>query len=284
MATDPFLAGLPDPTVIEEVDFTSILADMETDIIGRYPPVAPVLALESSATKKNLETVSYRETIIRARVNDAARANLVAFAEKGDLDHVGANASPPVQRMAGEGDERFRVRILLAVRSRNVGSVYRYRFVALSTSLLVKDAIAYRVGRDPTVYVALLSTAPDGVAEPSLIAQVQAQFDIDENRLLNSPVVVVSAVSSVVNIVAALTLIPGTPTTIIANAEAALRAAWAIEGGLGRDMTRQWIASRLQVAGVYSVNVTSPAEDVIKPSEKAASIGTVTLTVVGENT
>lgn len=280
---DPFLAGLPAPTVIEEVDFEAILSQVETDISNRFPPIAPILALESSATKKNLETYSYRETVMRARINDAARSNLLAFAMGSDLDHVGAGASPPVLRMSNEDDERYRLRILLAAQSRNVGSVYRYKYVAMTTTMSVKDAIAYRIGRDPTVYVALLSTAPDGIADDGTIAAVQAEFNKDPNRLLNSPVVVVSAVNNVVDIVASLVLIPGTPSTIVAVAEESLRAAWASEGGLGRDMTRQWIASRLQVSGVYSVTVITPSVDVIKPPEKAAAIGTVTLTVTGEN-
>lgn len=280
---DPFLVGLPAPTVIDELDEEAILSSMKTDLISRFPPAATTVALESSATTKNLEAVAYRETVVRARINDAARANLLAFAKGPDLDHVGAGSSPPVQRMSNEDDDRFRDRILLAVKSRNVGSVYRYKFVAMSTSIAVRDAIAYRNGRDPTIYVALLSTSPDGVADQSLIAAVQAQFDKEENRLLNSPVVVVSAVSNVINVSARLTLVPGTPATIISQAEANLRAAWTAEGGLGRDMTRDWIRSRLQVPGVYSVALDDPVADVIKPPEKAAAIGTVSLTVIGEN-
>lgn len=280
---DPFLTGLPDPAVVEELDFEAIATAMETDLANRFPAIAPILNIESSATKKTVQTAAYREMLLRARVNDAARSNLLAFATGSDLDHVGANSSPPVARMTGESDERFRDRILLAVRSRNVGSVYRYKYVAMTVSVGVRDAIAYRVGRSPTVYVALLSTDSTGVASQSLIDAVQAEFDKDENRLLNSPVIVVSAVNTVVDIVAALTLTPGTPATILERAEAALRAAWAIEGGLGRDLTRQWIASRLMIAGVYSVTVSSPAVDAIKPPEKATAIGTVTLTVAGEN-
>lgn len=280
---DVFLAGLPAPAVIEEVSFEAVLAEMETDLATRFPAIAPILALESSAAKMVLEACAYREMMLRLRINDAARANLLAYAIGADLDHVGANASPPVARMFNESDDRYRERILLAVRARNVGSVYRYEFVALTADLSVRDAIAYRVGRDPTVYVALLTTAGDGVASPALIAAVQTEFDKPENRMVNSPVVVLSAVTSVVNIVATITVTPGTPTTITERAEAALRAAWLAEGGLGRDMTIDWIKARLMVAGVYSVSVSLPAANVIKPSEKAAAIGTVSLTVIGEN-
>jgi phage-related baseplate assembly protein len=281
--TDPFLAGLPDPTVIEEVSYDAILAGMKTDLIGRFPDIAPILALKSSAAVKVMETCAYREMILRARINSAARANLISFAEKADLDHVGANASPPVLRMFGEEDERYRTRILDSERARNLGSYYRYRLIAMSASLQVANAIAYRLGRSPIIYVAILSTDPGGVASQALIDLVQAEFNKDELHLVNGDVVIRSAVTSVSNITAALTLTRNTPATILSSAEKNLRDAWAIEGGLGRDLTRDWIKARLQVAGVYSVALSEPATDTIKPPYEAVSIGTVALSVAGEN-
>lgn len=284
MVDNPFLAGLPAPTVVEEIDFEAVLAAMEADLVERFPEIEPILALESSATKKNLEAVAYRETLLRARVNDAARANLLAFATGGDLDHVGANAQPPVARMLGEDDERYRERILLSGMARNAGSYERYKLVALNTSLEVKDALPYREGRDPTVNVAILATTVSGQAPASLLNAVKANLELPENLVVNGPVNVLSAVSAVVDITASLVLNAGVPASTTANAEAALRAAWAAEGGLGRDLTVDWIKARLMIAGVYSAAVAEPVADVVMPPHEAASIGTVTLTVAGENT
>ena len=256
---EPFLAGLPDPIVIEESLFEDILADMKADLIDRFPDIAPILELKSSAAVKVMEVAAYRETLLRARINDAARSNLLAYATGTDLDHVGANSSPPVVRMYEEPDERFRLRILDAARARNVGSIYRYRLIAMSADIHVRDALAYRVGRSPIVYVAIMTDGPTGIATPSLITKVQAEFDRPENRMVNGDVVVRSAVTSVVDISARLTLTPGTPETILAVSEKSLRDAWAIEGGLGRDLTIDWIKSRLQVAGVYRVALDLPA-------------------------
>lgn len=275
------LSDLPDPTVIEEISFETILAAMKTDLVNRFPDIAPILALESSAAVKVMEVMAYRELVLRARVNDAARANLLANATGADLDHVGANSSPPVERLYGETDERFRLRILLTTQAQNVGSKDRYRLIALNTNATIADAIAYTEPGDPTVYVALLPSAATGVFDTVVIPAVEAAFDLPENRLVNSDVVVRSAVTSVVNVAASLTVTPGQPSTIIESAEASLRAAWAAEGGLGRDMTRDWIKSRLMVPGVYSVALSAPASDVVKPPYEAASIGTVTLTVAG---
>lgn len=277
-----FLTGLPAPQVIEPLSFEAILAAMKADLADRFPDIGPILALESSAAVKVLQVAAYRELILRARINDAARANLLAYATDTDLDHVGANASPAVERMPDEDDERFRERVLLATLARNVGSVHFYRLVALSTSEEVRDAIAYRDGRDPTVHVALLSTEEDGVADAELIAAVQLAFDQPEIRMVNSDVVVRSAVTAVANITAVLTLLPAqNKAAVLANAEAALRAAWVAEGGLGRDLTLDWIRARLLIAGVYSVALTAPTASVVAPPHEAIAIGTVTLTAAG---
>lgn len=281
--TDPFLSGLPAPTVIEEVDFETILTAMKADLVARFPSIEPILQLESSAALKTLEAADYRETVLRARINDAARANLLAYATGTDLDHVGAGSSPPVARMYQETDDRFRTRILYAAKARNLGSYFRYPLIAMSADVNIADAVAYREGRSPIVYVALLSNTTTGVASAEMIAAAEAEFDKPENRMVNGDVVVRSAVTAVTNVTAALTLVSGTPTSILSTAEAALRAAWKTEGGLGRDLTVDWIKSRLQIPGVYRVAVSSPSADVIKPPYEAASLGTVTLTVAGEN-
>ena len=280
---EAFLAGLPDPAVVEELSFEAILAGMKADLIVRFPDIEPVLALESAVANKLMQVAAYRELLIRARINEAARSNLLRYATGTDLDHVGANASPPVARALDEDDERFRLRILLSSRARNTGSVYRYRLIALNASTEVRDAIAYREGRDPKVRVAVLSTAASGVAGAPLLSAVAAALALPENRMVNGEVEVRSAVTAVVNVVAALTVIPSTPPTIVATAEANLRAAWATEGGLGRDLTLDWIKSRLMVPGVYGVALSAPSTNTVLPPYEAASIGTVVLTVSGEN-
>lgn len=280
---EAFLAGLPDPAVIEELSFEAILAGMKADLIVRFPDIEPVLALESAVANKLMQVAAYRELLIRARINEAARSNLLRYATGTDLDHVGANASPPVARALDEDDERFRLRILLSSMARNTGSTYRYRLIALNASTEVRDAIAYREGRDPKVWVAVLSTAASGVAGAPLLSAVAAALALPENRMVNGEVEVRSAVSAVVNVVAALTVTPSTPPSIVATAEANLRAAWAAEGGLGRDLTLDWIKSRLMVPGVYSVALSAPSTNTVLPPYEAASIGTVVLTVSGEN-
>ena len=71
---EAFLAGLPDPAVIEELSFEAILAGMKADLIVRFPDIEPVLALESAVANKLMQVAAYRELLIRARINEAATA------------------------------------------------------------------------------------------------------------------------------------------------------------------------------------------------------------------
>lgn len=286
------LAQLPAPIVIEPLDFETILAATKADFQTRWDalrladatlPAIDVLALESDPLVVAFEAAAYRELVLRARVNDAALANLVAFASGSDLDQVGANASPPTARLASESDERFRVRIVLGAKSRNAGSAERYAAVAMAADIRVADAVAYREGRSPTIKVAVLSTDTSGVADPLLLSTVTAALDEDQNRIVNGGFEVVSAVRTVTPVSARLVVQPGVPSSITATAEAALRAAFTAEAGLGFDLTRDWLRARLMVPGVYSVTIDGPTADLIVPPYEMPSIGTVSLSIAGSN-
>ncbi|MDB0554564.1 baseplate assembly protein, partial [Ralstonia solanacearum] len=59
--------------------------------------VRATLALESEPVTKLLQENAYRELVWRQRVNDAARAVMLAFAEGDDLEQLAANFD--VQRL-----------------------------------------------------------------------------------------------------------------------------------------------------------------------------------------
>ena len=82
------LSQLPAPDVVETLDFENILAAMLEDLQGRDPVFNALV--ESDPVYKVLEVAAYRETLIRQRVNDAARAVMLAYAAGPDLDHIGA--------------------------------------------------------------------------------------------------------------------------------------------------------------------------------------------------
>lgn len=89
------LNQLPAPDVVEELDFETILAERKATLISPLPgrPAGggrpyPDAGIRASRV---LEENAYRELIWRQRVNEAARAVVLACAAGNDLDVIGAN-------------------------------------------------------------------------------------------------------------------------------------------------------------------------------------------------
>ena len=84
------LASLPAPTVIEvlsvEVYYQQALTEFRGLMGANWTD-----ALESGPVVKILERAAYEKLMTRARINDAAKAQLVAYARGPDLDHLAAN-------------------------------------------------------------------------------------------------------------------------------------------------------------------------------------------------
>ncbi len=285
------LSTLPVPRVIEEVDFEAIVDRQVTKFKERWAltraahpelalPDYDVQMLETDPAVILNEAESFREILLRARINDAARANLLVFAAGTDLDHLAAFYG--VERIAGEPDVRLRQRVVLAIQGRSTGgTVPRYKYVAMTASLQVADVKVYPIGRGPEVHVAVYSAAGDGVASPQLLALVSAALNDQAVRMVNDVIVVASAVQTVVNLAADVWLLPDTDEQVIEQMEAALRSGWALERALGRDLVQAWWVSRLMIGGVHKVAPLAPAGDVIANPYEAISIGTVDLQLKG---
>ena len=120
------LSQLPEPEVIENLDFETIyqelLGDFREAMAGEW-----TAEVESDPVLKLLQLAAYRELLLRARINDAARAVMLAYASGADLDQIGAGfnvqrllirpaqpaAVPPVEAQY-ESDKSLRNRIQLA--------------------------------------------------------------------------------------------------------------------------------------------------------------------------
>lgn len=276
------LSVLNKPEVIETVDYEALVTLMRDDLVARFPAIVGVVDLESEPARKLIEVFAYREMVLRARVNDAARANLLAFAIKNDLDHLAAFYD--VMRLPGESDARLRERVILAIRGRSTGGTEpRYRFVALSANVRVADAVVWREGTSPLVRCAIFATDNNGVPDPALLQEVREHLTASDVRMVNDTILVTAAVQTVQNITASLTLLPNTSDSILTEIESALRADWLAERGLGFDMTLSWLNAKLMRTGVYKVAITTPAADVVALPSEAIAIGTVTLTIAGRN-
>lgn len=282
------LKGLPEPEIIEALDYEVILTRMRDEMVVLFPSIVGVIDLETEPVRKLFEVYAYAETYIRGRINDALRANFLAYAQGTDLDNLAAFYD--ITRMIDpdtleiETDDRFRERTVLAIQGRSTGGTApRYRSIAMQADLNVRDAIAYTVGRDPTVYIAVFSVDNGGVPSQALLDTVEAAL-LDANvRMVNDVISVVSAVEETINVEANVWLLPDTSSELIDDLPATLSGLWDAENDLGFDMTRSWLTAKLMQPGVQRVEIVSPAEDVIVDPNKSVIIGTVTINEQGRD-
>lgn len=277
---------LPKPAIIEELDFEILLADVIADVRDRFSAAGidyDVGNLESDPVKIILEAATYQSNLlIRARVNDAARANLVPFARGSDLDHLAAFHD--VARLPSEQDDALQGRVILAISGRSTaGPADWYRAAARRASVRVKDAAVYRVGTGPDIRIAVLATDNFGEPDAALLAAVRDLVTSDGVRVISDRVEVVAATSTTVNVAADIWLLPSAPQTVFEGLEATLRAALVTQGGLGFDVTRSWLTAMLHQPGVHKVVLSQPVADAIVGDNAAAKFGSVSLTYKGRD-
>lgn len=251
----PDLTQLPPPEVVETLDFETILQVHRADLLARYPEAAAVIDLESEPLNKLLQAHAYRELLYRQRVNEAARAHLLAFATGADLDHKAAFYG--LTRLAGESDERLRARVQLRIKSlAGNGTREAYELTAMTASQNVRDARATQPfpGR-----VHLLLWCHDAAQAEATLATVLAAINADDGRPLGVPVTVALARARAINITAAIEREAGAPADLAQRLVVMLADALAAYARLGRDVPRSWITARLHTAQVAAVRFPDPA-------------------------
>ena len=289
------LSRLPAPDVIEALDYEAILAASVADARARFPDLAG-LDSEADPVFKLLEVTSYREMIVRARVNDGARAVLLASAQKADLDQLAAlfglsrqvldpgdpDANPPVERTY-ESDDRLRSRTQLAPSALSTaGPASAYRYHSLNASTTVSDVhVASPAPGQVTVTIlaAILTDADDGTADAALLAAVTAALSDETVRPMGDVLTVQSAAIVDYVITAVLTIGSGPDAaTVLAAATAAVRAAADAAHSLGAGMPRSALFAALHVPGVTAVTLTSPAADVAATAVQAVHATAIQVT------
>lgn len=287
------LSQLPAPGVVETLDYEAVLASMLADLQSR--DAAFTALVESDPAYKVLEVAAYREMLLRQRVNDAARAVMLAFAEDADLDQIGANYSvqrlvldegdasavPPVPPTY-EDDVDFRARIQLSPEGyTTAGSEGSYVFHGLGADADVRDiqAVSPTPGQ-VTVYV--LSRSGTGAASSALLAAVNAKLDSESVRPLTDQVTVLSA--SIVNytISAELVMYPGPDPVVVRDAAVAAVTAYAQgQRRIGYDVTLSGIYAALHQPGVQRVNLAAPTANLVIDDGEASNCTSITVTIAG---
>ena len=285
------LSRLPAPDVIEALDFEAILATLKADFLARFPQFDA--DLESEPAIKLLEAFAYRELVLRQRVNDAAKACMLAFAGGADLDQLAAfygvtrREVTPANPATGapavfETDDDLRRRVLLAPDSFSVaGPTAAYVFHALAASGDVAD-ISATSPAPGEVLVSVLSREGDGTAPQALLDQVEASVGADDVRPLTDEVTVQSAQIVDFTVDAQLTLYPGPDAALIlSTAQAQLADLLAQQRRIGRDITRSAIFAALHVGGVQNIDLVSPAADIVIDETQAAHASAISVIVTG---
>lgn len=294
------LSQLPPPEVVDVPDFESLYALRKANFIAFYPAeeqaaVTRTLELESDPIVKLLQENTYREILLRQRINEAAQAVMVAYAIGSDLDQLAAinnvqrltitpedlTTVPPVAALM-ESDSDLRQRIPAAMEGLSVaGPSAAYEFHARSADGRVADASA--VSPSPAnVTVTVLSREGDGTASSDLLAVVNAALNDESVRPVADRVTVQSATIVDYTIDAKLYLYPGPEAEPIkAAAIERLQAYIKAQYRLGRDIRKSAIYGALHVEGVQRVELTAPAVDVVLDKSKAAYCTTSTVTIGG---
>jgi len=288
------LSLLPPPAVVEPLDFETTLAAAKSDALAVFPELADVLALESEPVTKLLQVFAYRELLLRARVNDAARAVMLASATGSDLDQLAAlfgvqrlvldpgdaTVTPPIAPTL-ETDADLRRRTQLAPEGFSVaGPEGAYIFHALSVADVLDASVTSPAPGE--VLVSVLSRTGDGTASADLVLAVAAALTATDVRPLTDQVTVQTAQIVPYAVTATLWTLPGPDSAVVlATAQARVQALVESTRCLGRDIARSALIAALHVDGVQRVELTEPAADIVITPSQAGGATAVTITSGG---
>lgn len=297
MSTPIDLSQLPAPNVIEPLDYETLLAERKARLIALHPEeereaVAELLTLESEPTVKLLQENAYRELLLRQRINEAARAVMIAFANDEDLDQLGANlnvkrlvldagdptAIPPVPPTL-EKNRDYRARIQLAFEGLSVaGPSGAYEYQAISAHPSVLDV---SVASPEPVEVVLTILSREAGGQPSQAVLDAVRKRVDERRPLTDRVTVQAATLLPFSITAVLALRAGPdPAVIREQARQQLAAYVKARHRLGAWITRSGVHAALTVEGVERITLEGFSE-IIAAQHQAPHCTGITLHTEG---
>lgn len=294
------LSQLPPPVVVEPLDFETLFAQRKAAFIAMYPEdeqeeIARTLELESEPITMLLEENCYRELLLRQRVNEAARAVMLAYSTDSDLDNLAVNfnverltiqeeddsVTPPIEAVM-ESDPDLRTRTQQAFEGLSVaGPTAAYEFWGRSADGRVADISA--VSPTPAcVTISVLSREGDGTASDDLLSVVAAALNDEEVRPVADRVTVQSAEIVPYQIDATLYIYPGPEAEPVRQAsEQQLQAYIAAQNRLGRDIRLSAIYAALHVEGVQRVELAQPVADIVLSDYQASRCTEYTITVGG---
>jgi phage-related baseplate assembly protein len=251
--------------ITEHMTFDEILAEIK----AKMPP--EITLLESDPATKILEIVAFREMILRERINNSAKANLLAFAGGDDLDYLAEFYG--VERQEGETDDAFRLRIKARIAAfSNAGSKEHYRFHALSSSPHVKDALAS--SPDPgVVKISILSDLENGQASEELLEIVRNYINRDDIKMLTDTVQVVGCNVISLDVIAE---IAASNSFALQSIKSNFVEKFNTSKTLGWSPSISWIIANIFTDDVTRIKVVQPDADIVIASDECVSLNSVT--------
>ena len=277
------LSTLPAPEVLETLDFEDMfqadLAAFRVFMGDNWDAL-----LESDPVTKLLELGAYRKLQNRARINDAAKGLLLAYAQGSDLDHLAANVSlrrlvvqeanagsvPPTEQILEE-DDALRERIQLVYEGlTTAGPRNSYILHARNASGMVADATAESPS-PAVVTVTVLSLTGAGEADPELLETVRTALSDDDVRPVGDRLNVQTAEVLRYRIDAVVYMSSAGPENeaLLAECRRRLEAWINPRRRLGVEVPRSAIDAQLHIAGVARVELSNWTD--IRPSKGQAA-------------
>lgn len=287
------LSQIPLPDAIEEISEEQILSEWINYLVGKDPAYTGLV--ESDPAYIQGEATSYRESILRQRINEAVSATFLATATGADLDVKAADygvvrqlidpgdpdAIPPREPIY-ESDEELRSRTWLSMQALSVaGPSGAYLFFALSASPDVLDAHPYGPEDHDLpgeVHVYVLSRTGDGTADQALLDTVLQALSGDDVRPMTDYVTTYSAAIVTYQIDATLYLKPGPdPQSVLDAANQAAQTYADNMHRIGQIVAESGVFQALHQPGVERVELRNPTGDLIPTIGQAFFCSGITL-------
>lgn len=303
MSTVDF-SQLPEPNLIQELDYESIFNERKEKFIALYPATEQnqwrtILNRESDPVVKVLQENAYLELLYRNKCNADARSLLLAYAEGSDLDHLALteyglirlivtpadNSVVPPSPAIYESDERLRERCILSFDGMNTaGSANAYRYFTLSADGRV-DGIKVKSDEATPCFLDIVITQVDsenGAASEELIQIVQAALDPDTVRPVSDRPTVKSSIATNYQIEAVLYVGKNAEDALLLET-ANIRLDKYIKNAQknGESIYLSAIYAALHVNGIERVQIISPTADLVMDNYHHPYCTTKSITVGG---
>lgn len=277
------LSQLPTPQVLESLDYEDVY-DEEMARFREYMGDKWNALLESDPITKLIELGAYRRLQNRARVNDAAKALMLAYARGTDLDQLAANvglqrlvvqaedltAVPPVEQVL-EADDPLRERVQLVYEGlTTAGPRNSYILHARNASGRVADATAESPA-PAQVVVTVLDLEGSGLPSAELLEAVRKHLSDDDVRPVADRLTVQAAEILPYRVEAVLYMAGAGPENeaILAASRQRLQAWVNPRRRLGLEVAQSGVDAQLHIDGVSRVELVGWSD--IRPTKEQAA-------------